>query len=613
MKRVIISILTAGTAVLLTSCATKDHAQTAAGEDYYDHYVSPTAPDGAPAPAAPADDPWPMTFSDGGTSYTIFEPQCDSWDGHQLAARSAVAVQPAGQAQPTYGVMAFNAITLVDKTTRTAALADFKLTSADFPSARDQTQNYVVALVLHFSKGAPALPLDQLEGSLTFAEAPKAEQLDNTPPKIIVATRPAVLVSIDGPPAWRPVPGTDLARAINTRMLLLKDAAGHFYLHLFDGYLTASVLDGPWQVASHLPAGIAAAEKQATDAGQVDLMPGAPDPVTHKMPSLSSSPVPDVFVAMTPSELIAFSGQPDYASIPGTDLLYAVNTSGNVFKSVTDQQSYILISGRWYRAPSLNGPWQFVPGTQLPHDFANIPDDSPKENVKASVPGTPQAEEALIANSIPQSTAVPRTSQMPAPQMDGSVQLAPIAGTPLQYVVNSATPIIEQDPHSWYACQDGVWYAADSVNGPWTVATSIPPVIYTIPPDSPLHYLTYVQVYGSTPDVVYEGYTPGYLGTEVSDDGTVVYGTGYYYTPWIGTVWYGPPVTWGWGFDNCWTPWWGWGFNCGFGWGWGWGWGSWGWYPPYPWWGGYRGWHDRDGDHWRHGDRGVWANTGADC
>ena len=29
------------------------------------------------------------------------------------------------------------------------------------------------------------------------------------------------------------------------------------------------------------------------------------------------------------------------------------------------------------------------------------------------------------------------------------------------------------------------------------------------PADSPLHYLAYVQVYGSTPDVVYEGYTPG--------------------------------------------------------------------------------------------------------
>jgi uncharacterized membrane protein YgcG len=278
---------------------------------------------------------------------------------------------------------------------------------------------------------------------------------------------------------------------------------------------------------------------------------------------------------------------------------------------------FSTVSGRWYRAPSLNGPWQFVPAHQLPRDFANIPDQSPKENVKASIPGTSQAEEALIANSTPQSAAVARTNQMAPPQLDGAAQLAPIDGTPLHYVVNSATPIIEVDPQSWYACQNGIWYVGSSANGPWMVAAFVPPVIYTIPPGSPLHFLTYVRVYGATPDVVYEGYTPGYLGTEVASDGTVVYGTGYDYAPWIGSVWYGPPMTWGWGFDDCWTPWWGWGFGCGFGWGWGWGFG-WGYSPPYPRWGGFRHWHDHDGhpDDWRHGEYGpdnrAFAHTSLD-
>ena len=47
------------------------------------------------------------------------------------------------------------------------------------------------------------------------------------------------------------------------------------------------------------------------------------------------------------------------------------------------------------------------------------------------------------------------------------------------------------------------------------------------------------------PDVVYVGYTPGYLGTVVAADGVVVYGTGYAYQPWVGTTWYAPPVTYG--------------------------------------------------------------------
>ena len=603
MKRVIVSALAIGTVVLLLSCATRNAAQTADGPFY----------DAAVTAAGSVSDPWPLVFISGANTYTVFEPQCDSWDGRQFVGRSAVAVQPYGQAQPTYGVLGFSAITLVNKTTRTVTLADVKVTGTDFPSAHGQMQNYAATLRQVFPERAPSLSLDRLEGSLTYVQPQKAERLINTPPKIIIATRPAVLVYLDGPPAWRPVPGTGLERAINTRVLLLKDRSGRFYLHIFDGYLQADSLDGHWMIATRAPDGAAVAEKQALDSGQVDLMQGTPNAVTQTEPSLSTSAIPDVFAVTTPSELITFSGLPDFASIPGTDLLYAVNTSGNVFKLLTDQQNYILISGRWYRAPSLNGPWQFVPGNQLPSDFANIPDTSPKENVKASVPGTSEAEEALIANSIPQSTAVPRTDQMQNPQVDGAVQLAAIEGTPLHYVVNSATPIIEVDPQSWYACQDGVWYVSTSANGPWTVAASVPAVIYTIPTSSPLHYLTYVQVYGSTPDLVYEGYTPGYLGTEVADDGTVVYGTGYDYAPWIGSVWYGPPVTWGCGFDDCWTPWWGWGFDCGFGWGCGFaGFGWWGCYPPFPWWGGYRCWHDYGRDGWRDGDRGDWANTGAD-
>ena len=69
---------------------------------------------------------------------------------------------------------------------------------------------------------------------------------------------------------------------------------------------------------------------------------------------------------------------------------------------------------------------------------------------------------------------------------------------------------------------------------------------------SPLHYVTYVRVYGATPTVVYVGYTPGYLGTVVTPDGVVVYGTGVVYTPWVGTVWYPPPPTYGAGAGFAW-------------------------------------------------------------
>ena len=99
--------------------------------------------------------------------------------------------------------------------------------------------------------------------------------------------------------------------------------------------------------------------------------------------------------------------------------------------------------------------------------------------------------------------------------------------------------------NDFYAVTAGVWFTAPQVTGPWRVATSVPAVIYTIPASSPLHYVTYVRIYEATPSVVYVGYTPGYLGTVVSPYGTVVYGTGYVYNPWIGSVWYAPPYTYG--------------------------------------------------------------------
>ena len=121
---------------------------------------------------------------------------------------------------------------------------------------------------------------------------------------------------------------------------------------------------------------------------------------------------------------------------------------------------------------------------------------------------------------------------------DGAPQFEPVEGVPdLQYAVNASLPVIESAPDSFYCVQNGIWFAAPTPAGPWVVATAVPPAIYSIPPSCPLHYVTYCRIYGFTPQSVYVGYTPGYLGTVVSADGVVVYGTGYRYRPRIGRVW----------------------------------------------------------------------------
>jgi hypothetical protein len=353
-----------------------------------------------------------------------------------------------------------------------------------------------------------------------------------------------VLVYVYGDPRYGPVEDTRLSRLINTRVLLLRDDKGIYYLHLYNGYVQAPALNGPWTVAAQAPAGASTAEEDARKTGSLDLLEGPKDPKTGERPVLEKGEVPQIYVATRPTELIVTQGAPDYVPIEGTQLLYVKNTDANVFRDLDSDKLYVLISGRWFEAASLYGPWNFVPGTSLPADFKKIPDTSPKALVKMSVPGTPQAQEAVISASIPHTAWVSASTKTSIP-IDGTPKVEPIAGTPLSYVTNSEAPMIRVDGKSWYACQNAVWFIATSAAGPWTVAASVPAVIYSIPPSSPIYYVTYVRIYGSSPQYVYVGYTPGYYGTVIAPGGVVVYGTGYYYDPWVGTVFYAPPVTYG--------------------------------------------------------------------
>jgi len=515
---------------------------------------------------------WPRVMVRNGITNTVYQPQIESWDYATLKAESAVAVQPRGAANATFGTIHIAVSTRVDRATRTVYLQGMQITEANFPSAGAQEKAYLAILRSGLPREVQTISLDRLEAGLAVLQARRQgalQPLGNVPPTIIFSTRPAMLIPVDGPPVYRPVENTDLERLFNTRALILRDKSNLLYLHLFDGYVEAPSLGGPWTRATRVPADVYKAEKQAVNARQVDLLAGQENPQTKQKPSLMSMSVPALYVSLVPTELIVIEGEPQWAPIPSTQLLYVTNTISHVFKQLTDQKTYVLISGRWFRSPSFDGPWEFVPAASLPKDFAEIPDDSPQENVKASVPGTRQAAEAAIANDIPNTVKVDRKRAMmdPPPQYDGAPKLATIEGTPLHYAVNCPTPVIKVDAKSWYACQNGVWFVATAAGGPWVAATSVPAVIYSIPPSSPIHYVVYCRIYRHDGNYVWVGSTPGYYGTVVGPDGTVVYGTGYVYPAYVGTtVYVAYPVTYGYGCDPCWTPWVGWSFGFAVGW-----------------------------------------------
>jgi hypothetical protein len=257
-----------------------------------------------------------------------------------------------------------------------------------------------------------------------------------------------------------------------------------------------------------------------------------------------------------------FDGKPSWVPL-GSDgkLLYADNTDGSVLVYVPTNETFVLVSGRWYKAASLAGPWTPVRPDRVPSAFKSIPPDSAKGEVRTFVAGTEEAEDALADSQIPQTTAVKRDQTLEV-TYDGEPKFKAIEGTSMAYAVNTSFSVI-QDSGRYWCCHQGVWYVAPAPKGPWTVSDRRPPSVDQIPPTSPVYNVKYVYVYQATPSVVYVGYLPGYVGV-YPYYGTVVYGTGYYYPPYIGRVHCYPyPATFG--VHMSWSPWTG--FGVGVSWG----------------------------------------------
>ena len=155
-------------------------------------------------------------------------------------------------------------------------------------------------------------------------------------------------------------------------------------------WYSATEIKGDWSLAEKVPADVAKlAPEPVEEEGQ--------EPDKTETPG----PPPKILVQTGPAELISTDGDPDYKSVDGTDFLYVQNTSSSVLMNIKTQTHYILLSGRWYASAKLTGPWKYVPGEDLPKDFATIPEDSEIGEVIYAVPGTDAAKEAVLDAQIP--------------------------------------------------------------------------------------------------------------------------------------------------------------------------------------------------------------------
>ncbi|MFO1372423.1 MAG: hypothetical protein U1F42_08515 [Candidatus Competibacteraceae bacterium] len=489
--------------------------------------------------ASAAQDPWPREIKAKEGKVVIYQPQLESFQGDKVAVRAAVSVQKADMKVPVFGVVWFDSRVATDRDKRIVEFQEIKVTKIKFPNAQPEQERRLAAFLDREIAGwpKPTMSLDRLLAALAEVEKVKTgANFNNTPPKIIFTTTPSVLVLIDGQPILRDVEGFPIKRVVNTPFVLLFDPADSKYYLTGDAlWFVASDVKGPWQTLESPPAQVAATAKKIAEAE----VPTKVQPAT-----LKAEGVPQIVVATEPTELIVADGAPQFAPLEGADLLYLSNSGRDVFQTVGAQQYYVLLSGRWFASPSLeNGPWSYVAPDKLPAGVYRIPPASVKGHVLAFVPDTPQAKEAVADAQIPVTAAISRKATAKI-SYDGVPKFQSIEGTSLQYAVNTTTPVIKAQDQ-YYAVDRAVWYQSTQPDGGYQVAASVPQEIYQIPPSSPVYNVTYVRVYQATPEVVYVGYTPGYTGTYVVG-GTVAYGTGYVYPPYVAPAAYYPaPVTYG--------------------------------------------------------------------
>ena len=488
--------------------------------------------------AVAANEPsWPQEITVDGNRIVIHQPQMDEWRNYtRLKARMVVEITPSGAREPILGALWLSADTDTDMDARVVKLSNLTVEHANFPALDEQESAQMIqVLQKSLTENVREVSVDRILANLKRTrESDRSFQGSSEPPKIFVSESPAILVQFDGDPILYPIEGTRLKFAVNTNWdLLVHEADKTYYLLNGDQWLTTKDFRrGPWTEPATLPSDFS---RIPDDENWADLR----GHLTVKKDIASS--IPTVLISTKPAELIVTHGKPELTKIEGTELSYVSNSDQHLFFCDGDRSYYYLVSGRWFKTTNLlRGNWKAVKG-DLPKDFARLPADESLEGVLASVPGTPQAEEALIQAAIPQKALVKRNEARLTVEYIGEPKFAPIEGTSLRYAVNTSYDVIQVGA-KYYACVNGVWFVSISPMGPWVVADAVPDPIYAIPPSSPVYRTTYVYVYDVTDDVVEFGYTSGYLGC-YPWYGTVVYGTGYYYRPYI--FWRGVrPIFW---------------------------------------------------------------------
>ena len=441
----------------------------------------------------------------------------------------------------------FQANVDTDRDKDRALLRNLKFMNARWPESTEAKQVEFTAFMNGLiPKTDIPISLERLKASLALVETERKsiEGLKHDPPKFVVTDQVSQLVLYDGEPRTLAIEKTDYEYVANCNIAVLKDKKSGTYLpERRQDLVQREGRQGPVDDDPEAPgrSGEDHARRHLEDSGarrcrrRSSWRPSRPS---------SSSPT---------------ARRSGSRSARARELVYITNTESKVVKEVATRQGVRARFGPLVQRPDARWAVERRPPRPAAEDVRRHPAGVRAGHRRAfRWPARPRPR---TRSSTPRCRRPPRSSatrRSSSAKFDGDPKFKKIEGTKVERATNTGAQILKIDG-KYYACDNAVWFVADKPKGPYKVADNVPmDEIKKIPPSEPVYNTSYVEVYESTPQVVYVGYTPGYTWS-YPWYGVPVYGTGWYYPPYWGAVYYPHAVTYG--MAVAYTPYYGWGFG----------------------------------------------------
>jgi hypothetical protein len=206
-----------------------------------------------------------------------------------------------------------------------------------------------------------------------------SDRMQGTPPKVVTATIPTELISIDGQPQYAPLVGDELLYVTNTESDVLRLVSTQaLYVLLAGRWYTARTPAGPWTFVrgDQLPTVFRAVSPDSPKGNILASVAGT----DQAADAVADAEIPQTSPIRRDSSdfQVLYDDVAQFEPIRGTSMKYAVNTDAEVI--FADGRYYACAQGVWYVSDTPNGPWRVSETRPLGVD--DIPPDCPVYDVR---------------------------------------------------------------------------------------------------------------------------------------------------------------------------------------------------------------------------------------